>query len=291
MGKDVFDAKFKSCKEVFESFRPSHEDFYLNPKKYDQEPFRIFGNLYYVGDKKVCRHVVDTGSGLILFDVGYGHNLPSLEESIIKLGFSPKDIKYIIISHGHFDHFCGGNELREKYGCKIFLSQVDTQLIKERPERALMCLAPDPSAPICYPDETIEDGEVIELGSTKIRCVAAPGHTFGTMAFFFDVSDGEKTYKAGYFGGVGFLTVYREYCREMGLPGTKSQLMRETAKKLLCEDVDIMIGNHPANNRTLEKYEEMRAHSGRNPFIDKDTWRVFLEELLIRIDEFEEEGY
>ena len=101
---------------AFSVFAPNLQPFYDDPRPFALDPFRIFGNLYYVGDKKVCMHLIDTGDGLILFDCGYGHTTEMIEESIRGVGFDPADVKINIISHGHFDHFGSANELREKYG-------------------------------------------------------------------------------------------------------------------------------------------------------------------------------
>lgn len=197
---------------AFERFEPALSDFYRNPHKYAIDPFRIFGNLYYVGNKKVCMHLIDTGEGLILFDSGYGCDFFMLLESIRTLGFDPHDIKIVIHSHGHFDHFNGGNALRDLYGAKIYMSSVDTGLIKERPERALCEYGPGKYFDLCLPDEEIDDGQIITLGNTSIRCVLTPGHTHGTMTFFFDARDEDgNTLRAGYMGGCGMLTVYRKY--------------------------------------------------------------------------------
>ena len=83
--------------KIYNSFRERHRAFYEDPEKGRMEPFHIFGNLYYVGDKHVCMHLIDTGAGLVLFDCGYGHTTHMIEDSIRKLGFDPKDLKYIII--------------------------------------------------------------------------------------------------------------------------------------------------------------------------------------------------
>ena len=72
-------------------------------------PFRIIGNTYFVGTYQASAHLIDTGDGLILFDTGYGNTTHMLLDSIRSLGFDPMDIKYIIHSHGHFDHFGSGN--------------------------------------------------------------------------------------------------------------------------------------------------------------------------------------
>ena len=278
--------------KVMRNFLPNLRDFYANPAAYRMEPFRIFGNLYYVGDKKVCMHLLDTGDGLILFDTGYRHTLHLLLESIRTLGFDPHDVKYIIHSHGHFDHFGGGNEMRALFGSKVFMSGVDTELIREMPERALMHLGPAPYDAICMPDTEIWDGDHISLGNTDIRCVLTPGHTMGTMTFFFDVHgpDGEKK-KAAYMGGVGFLTVYKEYNRQYGLPENKTALMKESIRKVWNAPADIVLGNHPYQNCTIEKREYMLSHPGTNPFVNPDAWHIFLGCLEDRRADFERLGY
>lgn len=277
--------------QVEANFIPNLQDFYDNPDKYAIEPFRIFGNLYYVGDKKVTSHLIDTGDGLILFDTGYGHTTHMLLASVRALGFDPMDIRYIIHSHGHFDHFGSGNELRQLTGAKVFMSGVDTRLLREKPERGLVQWGPRPTDPICWPDVEIEDGDHIRLGNTDITCVLSAGHTCGTMTFFFDVTDGERTLRAGYFGGAGLLTVYKDYCRKFDLPLNKSQMLAETLRKLKGYHVDIMLGNHPPQNRTLEKRENMLEPSGGNDFLDPDAWLQFLEAQEERLRDFQSKGY
>ena len=82
--------------QVEANFIPNLQDFYDHPDKYAVDAFQIFGNLYYVGDQKVCSHLIDTGDGLILFDTGYRNTTHMMLHSIRSLGFDPMDIKYII---------------------------------------------------------------------------------------------------------------------------------------------------------------------------------------------------
>lgn len=281
----------KTYKEVLDGFLPNLQDFYNNPEKYNIEPFKIFGNLYYVGDRKVCMHLVDTGDGLILFDSGYSHNFSSLIASIKKLGFDPQNIKYVIHSHGHFDHFGGGDSLRSLYSSKILMSAKDTALLQEMPKRALMHLAPNPDDKICWPDDTINDGDIITLGNTKIRCVLAPGHTLGTLAFFFEATDGTQKYNVGYLGGVGFLSIYKDFCREYNLPENKCDILKNTIEKLRKENVDIVLGNHPNHNCLIEKREYMLNNPEKNPFINKNAWNIFLDALEQRRLDFMKLGY
>ena len=87
------------------------------------EPFKIVGNTYFVGTYPASAHLIDTGDGLILIDVGYSDTLFLLINSIYKLGFSPYDIKYIILTHWHGDHTEATAALSDLTGAKTFIGR------------------------------------------------------------------------------------------------------------------------------------------------------------------------
>lgn len=279
-----------SYRETVDRFLPGLKVFYDNPSPFYQKPFRIFGNLWYVGDKKVCSHLIDTGDGLILFDTGYGCSAtPLLLDAIREAGFDVKDLRYIIHSHGHFDHFGSGELLRKLSGATVCMGAEDTRLLRENPNRSLCQLMP--GMEVCWPDWELRDGDHIRLGNTDITCLLTPGHTCGTMTFLFDVTDGTQTYKAGYLGGAGFLTIYKEHNLEYNLPMDKNDRLLESVKQLQQYDVDIHLGNHPHHNCTLEKRQFMLDNPGTNPFIDRRSWQVFLDTLEKQALEFKALGY
>ena len=269
-----------------ESFRAGKKPYYDEPEAFAVAPFQIWENLYYVGDQMLCMHLVDTGDGLLLFDCGYGHTTHMIEQSIEQLGFDCRDLKWIIVTHGHFDHFASGNALRDKYGCKIYMSRVDTELIRENQTRALLDYGPHPME-MCWPDEMLEDGQILRLGNVSVRCVLAPGHTYGVMAFFFEV--GGKI--AGTWGGTGMTSLLGQWCRELGLPAKKAQAMLESVQKLRKEQVEINLGNHPPQNCTLEKRQWMLEHPQENPFINESAWPAMLDAVEQRVREMIEKGY
>ena len=284
-------APIRPFEEMDAEFIPNLLDYYKYPEKYQIEPFKIFGNLYYVGDKKVCCHLVDTGEGLILFDTGYAHTMHLLVKNIRKLGFLPEDIKIIIHSHGHFDHFGSSKRLKDLYGSKIYMGKPDVERLKVNPRCALMELSPEPYASIPTTDIAIEDGDVISLGKTDVRCVSAPGHTEGVMAFFFNASNGKETKEVGYWGGVGFYTIYRTYLMKYDLPLDLSERLGQTIIKLRNENPEITIGNHPANNKTIERYYYMCENPNENPFIDKSVWQEQLDVMQIKLNNFIAKNY
>ena len=92
-------------------------------------PFRVWGNLYFVGTKYVSNHLIDTGDGLILLDTGYAETLYLVLDNIRQLGFDPRDIKYLVHSHGHIDHVAGTCALVAMTGAKTFLDRGDADYV------------------------------------------------------------------------------------------------------------------------------------------------------------------
>ena len=160
------------------------------------------------------------------------------------------------------------------YGCKLIISRVDAELVRRN--NVSSQLFPLATAPTF--DEEIEDGDIVEIGNVKIRCVLTPGHTEGVMSFFFDTTYRSNTYTVGLFGGAGTNALTLPYILKNGYTEDLPLKMLESIELLRKEKVDIHLGNHPANNRTLEKREK-QVKDGGNPFIDESSWIEFLDSL------------
>ena len=102
-----------------------------NPWEGTIEPFRIIGNVYFVGTYQSSAHLIDTGDGLILIDTGYENALYLVVRSIFKLGFTPEDIKYIINTHWHWDHTEGTAPLAHMSGAKTLIGRYDEEKAKQ----------------------------------------------------------------------------------------------------------------------------------------------------------------
>ena len=264
--------------EIRKKYLAANEGFYTSPSIARIEPFKIADNLYYVGDKKVCIHLIDTGDGLILLDSGYIGAEHLLVDSIWRAGFDPKDVRWIIHSHGHSDHYGASNEFRNMYGTKLAISKVDADRIKGSSVKS----AAFPLAFVPEFDREIEDGEIFELGNVKIRCVLTPGHTTGVLSFFFNVTYDSKTYLAGMYGGAGVNAITLPYIHHNGAPIDSAEKMLASIERVYNEPVTVHLGNHPYNSKTLEKREKQLKEGG-NPFIAPESWREFLDSLKEKI--------
>lgn len=225
----------------------------------DMKPFKMAGNLYFVGTYKASSHLIDTGAGLILIDTGYAETADVILENMEELGFDIKDVKYILHSHGHLDHTEGTLKLLELTDAETFLGEGDVKYISG-----------------WEPDHFYQDGQVISLGNTSILCLATPGHTEGTFSFFFDVEENGRTYRAGMFGGTGTNQLKKAYLNRRGCSWLNRGLYFKSVERLKKEHVDIFVGNHAWNNQTKGKYELM-LNSSENPFINDTEWVPFLE--------------
>ena len=259
-------------------------DFFHNPSVARIDPFEIADGLWYVGDTKVCVHLIDTGDGLILIDSGYLGTTHVLVDSIWRAGFDPKNIRIILHTHGHTDHFGASDEFAKMYGCKLAISKIDAELVKKQTKDGIIggSLHPLAKAPIF--DMLLEDGDTVELGRVKIKCILTPGHTEGVLSLFFDVTYDGKTYRAGLFGGAGTNAITLKYIYKNDSPRDCDEQMLGSVEMLKTIPVDIHLGNHPANNGTLEK-RERQLRDGGNPFIDVDSWPRYMDTLRAKINE------
>ena len=227
------------------------------------EPFRIVGNVYFVGTFPASCHIIDTKEGLILIDPGYTDTLYLVMDSIHRLGFDPREIKYIINTHWHGDH-------TEATAALAHFCKAKTLIGKEDAEKCLRYFTPD---------ILIKDGDTLVLGNTVIEFLETPGHTRGTVSFFFETREEDKVYRVGMFGGAGANTMVKD---KLDFSEGR-EAYRASLHRLLQEKVDVMIGNHVWNNNT-EEYGKILMETGENRFINDKLWKQFLDYCEKRLD-------
>lgn len=238
------------------------------------EPFRIFGNLFFVGTIPASTHLIDAGEGLIIIDPGYQQSLYIVIDNIYRLGFQLKDIKYIVCTHGHYDHIGAVKALKELTGAKTFIGKEDADYANGKVDLTWARELGFEYKEAFEPDVLLSHDDIIKLGNTNILCKSAPGHTPGTMAFFFDVTDGKRTLRAAMHGGVGRNSMYKEFLDKYDLSYETREKFVPAIDSFIDEKVDIHLGNHVGNNDTVGKSKRITEEF--NPFIDETAWKKFL---------------
>jgi metallo-beta-lactamase class B len=167
------------------------------------EPFKVFDNLYYVGPGYVSVWLLTTPEGNILFDSAQEPYVDYVINNIRKVGVDPKSIKYIILSHGHLDHFGGAAKIQEVSGARVVAVEEDWKMIEQAGSRPGARGGATPRVP--KRDMVIKEGDTLALGGQSLKFHQTPGHTPGVLTTEgITVYDGGKPYKAIVWGGAGY---------------------------------------------------------------------------------------
>jgi len=219
------------------------------------EPVQIFDNLYAIGRTTTVVYAITTSDGIILLDSGFGDQVDSvLLPGMAQLGLDPADIEYVIVAHGHADHYGGATHLQARFGVSVVASSADWDLMEEA--------ASNPSA-VSPPtrDVVARDGEPITLGDGVVTPYLVPGHTPGAIGMVFPVHDGENTYTAALFGGMA-LNLTR--LSDEALPQYLSSVKRFSR---LSEELgfNVVVQNHPLFDGMPEKLERLKTRRAGEP--------------------------
>lgn len=244
-------------------------------------PFQMAPGVYYVsGNDWVACYLIDTGDGLILIDTAMHETCYLLLESIRELGYDPKDIKKILLTHAHGDHIGAARTLKELTGAKLYLGKRDLHLLTERKD---LIFSDGYTCGDFMADEVYEEDKPICQGNIRIRTISTPGHTPGCTSMFFDVSDKHgKTYTCGIHGGVGLNTMARTFLLENGLPLSLQQEFCDGFKRLDQMHVDICLPSHTNQVGIMELIPQITEDY--NPFYDPKIWHELMHERLERME-------
>ena len=157
------------------------------------KPFRIIGNIYYVGAANVSSFAIRTSKGIILMDGGMPETAPLILNNLKTLGFDPKDVKILLNSHAHGDHAGGLAALKKASGAKVYASKADNSLLETggKGDFAWGDLYRFPAVKV---DHTVASGEHVTLGNTQLTAILTPGHTKGCTSWSMRTQDGNAEY-------------------------------------------------------------------------------------------------
>lgn len=227
------------------------------------EPRRIIGNIYYVGTKAISSFLIVTPSGHFLLDTGFLEILPQVEANIRKLGFDPKDVKFLLNSQAHFDHCGGFAEFKRKTGADVIASKLDGQLMARGGKGDFFWGDDLPYEPVS-PDRSVADGERVELGGTSLTAHITPGHTKGCTTWSMRVQDDGQDYDVVFLCGLT-LSLYK-LTNSSEYPNLVSDV-HSTFSRLRAMHADVLLGAH-GSYFDFESKAARQGTGGANPFID-----------------------
>jgi metallo-beta-lactamase class B len=226
------------------------------------EPFRVVGNVYFVGTADLSSFLIVTPEGSFLLDGGLKESPPLIVQSIKKLGFRLEDVKYLLNSHAHYDHAGGLAELLRLSGATMVVSDADAQPLRTG----------NRDVPGVNVGRTIADGASLQLGNTRITAHVTPGHTRGCTTWSTIVAENGRDYRVVFHCGTRVVT------RLIGNPLYPEMAAdyEHTFRRLRDFEADVFLAEHPRFFDMANKVRRMRAGEP-NPFIDPTEMRRFVD--------------
>ena len=239
-------------------------------------PFRIAGNLYYVGSKGLASYLVTTPQGNILINSDLEANVPLIQASIEKLGFQFKDTKILLISHAHWDHDAGSAKIKQLTGATYMVMDADVPVVESGGNADFQYSnRPEFLYPPAKVDRVLHDGDEVKLGGAMLVAHLTPGHTKGCTTWTMKVTGGGKTFNVVIVGSPNVNPGYK-LVHNTSYPQIAQdyQRMFDVLKSLSC---DIFLGAHGGYFGLEEKYPRLKEGAA-NPFLDPDGYQKFVAE-------------
>jgi metallo-beta-lactamase class B len=237
-------------------------------------PFRIAGNLYYVGSEELASYLIVTPQGNILINSSTERNVPLIQKSVEQLGFRFSDTKILLISHAHFDHCAGSAKVKQLTGAKYFVMDADVPVV-ESGGKADFQYGAEPAMlfPAAHVDRVLHDGDTVRLGDAVLTAHLTAGHTRGTTTWTMDETEGGRTLHAVIVGSPNVNPSYK-LVDNRAYPQIADDYYHgfQVLKSLPC---DLFLGAHGSYYELKEKYQRW-LHGDGDAFIDPDGYKSYI---------------
>ncbi|KRT15264.1 subclass B3 metallo-beta-lactamase [Pedobacter ginsenosidimutans] len=249
-----------------------------NPKEWSQatEPFRIAGNLYYVGTYDLASYLIVTEKGNILINTGLANSLSIIKENIKALGFDYKSIKILLLTQAHFDHLGAMAEIKKETGAKLYVDEKDADALETGGKSDYELGKYGISFKPVKPDFLLKNNDKIKLGSTTLTMLHHPGHTKGSCSFIFDTKDKNSSYKI-LIANMPSIIVDRKFSEIASYKDIQKDYT-ETFKAMKKLNFDLWVASHASQ---FDLHDKRKSGAPYNPkvFMDKSNFFKNLQDL------------
>jgi len=248
------------------------------------DPFRIFGNTYYVGTEGLSSVLITSENGHILLDGALAQSAEQIDAHIRTLRFNLKDVKLIVNSHAHYDHAGGIHALQAASGATVAASKSGANAL-ERGENT----TDDPQYGFGHDSNefprvrhvrVVKDGDVLRVGSLAITAHLTPGHTPGSTTWTWKSCDGPRCLDI----------VYVDSLNAISAPGFKYSndaprvaAFRKSIDAVAALPCDVMISVHPDFSRLFDKHARF-AKGDADAFVDSNGCREYAQSMRALLD-------
>ena len=233
-----------------------------------QQPFRVYGNTYYVGPRGLTSILITSKSGHVLLDGALPESVPQIVANIRSLGFRVEDVKLIVNTHVHFDHGGGIAELQRLSGAKVAASPWSVGVLtKSGVGKGDPQFGSIPPVALVPRAESLRDGQTLRVGDIELTAHFTPGHTPGGTSWTWESCEGKRCLSLVYSDSMtpvsaeGFrFTDSREY-------PTAVRDFEKSFAFLRSTPCDILLTSHPDASGLWQRLEKRERGERPDPLV------------------------
>ncbi|WP_336690394.1 MULTISPECIES: subclass B3 metallo-beta-lactamase [unclassified Chryseobacterium] len=249
-----------------------------HPEEWSQsyEPFRIAGNLYYVGTYDLASYLIVTNKGNVLINTGLADSLPIIKNNIKKLGFKYQDTKILLLTQAHYDHLGAMADIKKETGAKLYVDEADADVLKSGGKSDYELGKYGVTFKPVKPDYILKDKNVVTLGDAKLTMLHHPGHTKGSCSFLFETKDSKRSYKV-LIANMPTIIVDKKFSEVTAYPSIEKDY-EYTLNAMKNLDFDIWVASHASQ---FDLHEKHKPKDPYNPavFMNKKEYSDEIESL------------
>ncbi len=262
---------------LFVIFWPARTENLSNQKSQHEawnqpfKPFRIIGNIHYVGTNNLACYLITTPGGHILIDTGLEESGPIVRANIEALGYKLKYVRIILSSHAHFDHVAGHADMKVATGAQVYATAADAATLESGGAKGFHPLGTFKPVKV---DRIIKDGEIVRIGSVALKAHLTPGHTEGNTTWTTTVEENGKKYEVVFAASMSI----NPGVRMVNNPtwAGVADAYAKSFQKLKSLPCDVFLGPHAPFFNLEAKVGRMAADAKTNPFIDPEGYRNYI---------------
>jgi metallo-beta-lactamase class B len=240
------------------------------------QPFRIAGNLYYVGTYDLACYLITTSEGNILINTGIAGSADMINKNIETLGFRPADTRILLTTQAHNDHMGGTAAIQRLTGAKMMVDRGDSSVVSDGGKSDYALLGTYEPVKI---NRLLNNGDTIKLGDARLVMLHHPGHTRGSCSFLFDVRDEQRSYRV-LIANMPSIVIEKKFSEIPAYPGIASDYAY-TLHEMKKLSFDIWLSSHASQFGLHTKHKPGDKY---NPaaFIDKAGYDAELNDLQLQ---------
>jgi metallo-beta-lactamase class B len=240
------------------------------------QPFRIAGNLYYVGTYDLAAYLITTNQGNILINTGLAASAKGIKKNIELLGFKLSDTKILLTTQAHYDHLGAMATIKKRTGAMLMINEADSAVAADGGSSDYALGGHGSTFKPIKPDKILHNGDTIRLGHMQLIMLHHPGHTKGSCSFLFTVNDEQQLYKV-LIANMPTIVTEKNFKEVTDYPAIAKDYAY-TLQTMKTLSFDIWLASHASQFNLHGKHQPGDSYNPR-AFIDKAGYDTAIDDL------------